>query len=104
MKKYIKFIMSSGDGISVPLEQAQKILSSQVQLVQISGDDGLWTGQTVNTAHIVLTDRDRQREKMEAEQERMKTPRLNEPKPTPEQIKKAEAIKKKIRDKFRIKK
>lgn len=96
--------MSSGDGISVPLEQAETVLKSEAQLVRIIGKDGLWTGQVINKAHIVLTDRDRAREKVEDDAERMKNPRLNEPRPTPEQIKKTEAIKKQIRDKFKIKK
>jgi hypothetical protein len=95
--------MSSGQPITVPKEQAEKIIDSQSQLVKIT-KDGIWDGQTINKAHIVSTDYDMERERAEAEKARRFIPKLNEPAPTPEQRKSVEAIKQKIRDKFRIKK
>ena len=108
MTKYIKFIMSSGDEISVPMDQADKILNSESQLVRINAPDGLWTGQFVNKAHIVSTDLDKDRMRSEAENERMRIIKIEAPPMTDEQrqanLKKLADIKKDLIIKKVIKK
>lgn len=88
MQRWIKFVMSSGAPISIRKEIAEAILDSEGQLLKIPDDDGEWSGKTINKAHIVSTDYDFDKERSEAEKERMKTPKLEAPKMSEEQRKK----------------
>lgn len=102
--RWIKFTMSKGSSISLPADKAEKIIEDERQLLAVYDDAGNWTGKTINKAYVVSTEFDLEKEKMEAERERMATPKLNESKPTPEQIAASEVVKKKIRGMFNIKK
>lgn len=104
MTKWIKFTLSKGDPITLEKELAERLIDSEGQLMKIPDPDGSWSGKLINKAHIVSTDEDRDRTRLEAEKARQFIPKLNEPEPTPEQKKKVEEIKEKIRDKFKIKK
>ena len=59
--KYIKFIMSTGDSITLPIDKAERVLNSPSQIVRITRN-GEWTGETINKAHIVLTKEDTAKE------------------------------------------
>jgi hypothetical protein len=96
--------MSKGNPMTFDEETAKSILKNDSQIVPVKDDDGQWHGRSINKAHIVSTDFDMDRERSEAEKARRFIPKLNEAPPTPEQIKKVEEEKQKIRDKFRIKK
>ena len=50
----ININMTNGESISLPKEQAEKILDSKEQLIGIY-DNGKWTGKMINKAHIVST-------------------------------------------------
>lgn len=88
MQRWIKFTMSTGSPISIREEIAEAILDSEGQLLKIPDDDGRWSGKTINKAHIVSTDYDFDKERSEAEKERMNTPKLEAPKMTEAQRKK----------------
>lgn len=85
--RYINFIMSSKDVISIDEEQAMRILASPQQLIVIKGADGQWTGETINKAHIVDTQRDFDRENNEAREENSKRLKLKDPGISPKQMK-----------------
>lgn len=53
--RYIKFIMSKGDQITLPEEKALSVIKSKDQIVCVGDDNGNWTGITINKAHIVDT-------------------------------------------------
>jgi hypothetical protein len=53
--KIIKFNLSNGESINLPFEQAEKVLDSKSQLIKILDVNGIWTGKTINQAHIVST-------------------------------------------------
>ena len=80
MKRWIKFTMSSGSPITVKKEIAEAIMDADGQLLKIPDDDGTWSGKSINKAHIVSTDYDFDKERSEAEKERMLTPKLEAPK------------------------
>lgn len=61
--RFVKFEMSNGEKISLPFDKAEAVLNSTSQLVQITGEDGKWSGKTINKAHIVITDRDKDKER-----------------------------------------
>jgi len=62
--KFIKFIMSQkGLEFTVSEETAEEILTSPQQLVPVKDLNGNWTGETINKAHIIATERDRFEEK-----------------------------------------
>ena len=61
--KLIKFVMAKGENIILPYEQAQKILNSHQQIIQVLDDNGEWTGTTINKAHIICTKEDFEAEK-----------------------------------------
>jgi hypothetical protein len=60
--KFIRFTLSKGDPFILPFLQAERLLDGEGQLVKITNDAGEWTGQTINKAHIVCTDRDTEEE------------------------------------------
>jgi hypothetical protein len=103
MKEFIKFTMSKGDDITLPKELAERLIDNDGQMLKIPNENGSWSGKTINKAHIVSTSHDTHMELNESNKERYKNQRLDRPKSTPEQIKKVEDIKKKIKDKFKIK-
>jgi hypothetical protein len=103
MKKFIKFIMSRGESITLPQELAEKLIENESQLLLIPNEQGQWSGKLINKAHIVSTDHDTDMEIAVNLKNRHKI-ELNRPKPTPEQIEKVNKIKAKIRKKFKIKK
>lgn len=88
MQHWVKFTMSSGSPITIRKEIAEAILDSEGQLLKIPNDDGTWGCKSINKAHIVSTDRDFEKERSEAEKERMSTPKLEAPKLTEAQRKK----------------
>lgn len=49
----------------LPMEQAERLIDSPTQLVKINGEDGTWSGMTVNKADIVMTVRDFDEERHE---------------------------------------
>lgn len=61
--RFIRFVMSGRKEFTVDEYQAMEILSSPQQLIPIKTMGGDWTGETVNKAHIVCTERDRDAEK-----------------------------------------
>lgn len=61
--KFIRFIMSRGKEMVVDEFQAREILASPQQLIPLNTMAGEWTGETINKAHIVCTERDREAEK-----------------------------------------
>lgn len=75
--KFIQITMSDRSKFTVTEIQADRILNSQQQIIQITNSKGEWTGQTINKAHIVATERD-----FEAERQYRihNTPRLAPPK------------------------
>jgi len=97
MQRWIKFTMSSGSPITVQKEIAEAIMDAEGQLLKIPDDDGMWSGKTINKAHIVSTDYDFDKERSEAEKERMRTPKLEAPKMSEEDRKKQVKTLNKIR-------
>lgn len=85
MKRYVKFIMSKGDPITVDEAQALRILNSQNQLLMVLDENGQWTRKTINKAHIVDTVPDVEADRAEIERERNARLKLDAPKLTEEQ-------------------
>lgn len=86
--------------ITLPMEQAKRVIESPNQLVMITGEDGEWTGVTINKAEIKGTDHDFEREREENRQDFL---RIDEPEITPEQILRANEIKRQITEKLKFK-
>jgi len=58
MKKYVTFFMRDKKlNVTLPFEQAERVIDSPQQLVKIM-ENGVWTGLTINKAEIIGTDRD----------------------------------------------
>jgi hypothetical protein len=78
--KFIKFILTRGEPVTLSEEKAKAVLSSKEQLVAITDNKGEWTGEMLHKAHIVQTVRD-----FEAERDwrRENTAKLAEPQPRP---------------------
>jgi hypothetical protein len=53
--KNIKFIMSKGENLLLPYEQAKKVLESPNQINRVLDENGEWTGMIINKAHIIYT-------------------------------------------------
>jgi hypothetical protein len=106
--KYVKFTLSKGDPITLPIEIAERLINSDGQLMKIPETDGSWSGKLINKAHIVSTDLDKDRMRSEAENERMRIVKLEAPAMTDEQrqrnLKKLADIKKDLINKKVIKK
>lgn len=58
MKPYVKITMSKGEPFSLPYEKALQLLSNAQQIVMLTDENGKWSGETINKAHIVCTDID----------------------------------------------
>lgn len=56
--RYVRFVMSKGEPITIPEDEAKRVLVSDEQIVPIK-KDGQWTGEVINKAHIVQTIVDR---------------------------------------------
>lgn len=68
--KYVKFLMRNRElNITLPMEKAEKVLTSSQQLVMITDKDGKWDGETLNKAEIVGTVRDWDKERREMNSE-----------------------------------
>ena len=78
MREFIKFVMSKGDPITLPMELAEKLIDKESQLLKIPDKNGNWTGQVINKAHIISTDHDTDKERIEAENDRMLIPKIEE--------------------------
>jgi len=76
--KFIKFVMSKGNPITLPVDIAEKLIDSEGQMIKIAGSPGKWSGKTINKAHIISTDVDVDRERLEAENAKMLTPKIDE--------------------------
>lgn len=56
-KQFIKFFMRDKRlDITLPYDQAEKVIDSPQQLIKVTGNDGKWTGVTINKAEIIGTD------------------------------------------------
>lgn len=75
--RFIQFTLSDKTKFTVTHIQADRILNSPQQIIQITNSKGEWDGRTINKAHIVATDRD-----FEAERQHRihNAPRLAPPK------------------------
>lgn len=60
--KFVRITLSKGAPFTLPYEQAMDMLNSPQQIILLQGEDGEWSGQTINKAHIVCTDRDSEAE------------------------------------------
>lgn len=101
MKKYIKFIMrNKEDNITLPFEQAEKVLNLPQQLVMIMDEGGNWTGDSINKTQVVTTYRDLERENIENPKIMIEEPEISPL--SEEQMKKVEEEKEKIRRKFSV--
>lgn len=61
---FIRFVMQGKKEFVVDEIQAKEILASPQQLIPVLGIlSGEWTGETLNKAHIVCTERDREAER-----------------------------------------
>jgi len=78
MRKFIKFVMSKGDPITLPIELAEKLINDENQLLKIPDKDMNWSGQTINKAHIISTDHDTDKERIEAENDKILIPKIDE--------------------------
>lgn len=66
LKKYIRFFMRNRKhDITLPMDQAERVLDSREQLVKIYDEQNKWTGITINKAEIISTDHDFDKEKDE---------------------------------------
>jgi len=73
--------MTKGENITLPYEQAQKVLNSPQQIIQVLNEEREWTGITINKAHIICTTEDFEAEKDEEivqEKFRLEKPRIRE--------------------------
>lgn len=59
---YIKILFRNGESITLPYEQAEMIMNAEEQLVMLYGEDGKWTGESINKADISRTLRDKDEE------------------------------------------
>jgi hypothetical protein len=77
--RYVKFILSKGDPITLPINIAEMIISGEDQLAMVPDEQGMWSGKTINKAHIVSTDIDFKRMERESEDERMRILKIETP-------------------------
>ena len=85
--KYVKFTLSKGDPITLPINVAERLINRDGQLMKIPDPDGTWSGKLINKAHIVAIDLDKDRMRSEAENERMRITKLSAPPMSDEQRK-----------------
>lgn len=90
---WIKFTLRNKKEFSLPMEQAEQILNSSEQLIMVS-ENGKWSGITINKADILSTERDYDKEK-EVAMDSIRN--LPEPEITPEEQKKIDEEKERIR-------
>lgn len=102
--KYVKFTLSKGDPITLPIEVAERLINSDGQLMKIPDADGTWSGKLINKAHIVSTDLDKDKMRSEAEIERMRITKLAAPPMSDEQRSKNLEAMEKIKKNLIIKK
>ncbi len=64
MEKYVKFYMrNKALNVTLPFEQAERVIDSPNQIVKLLDKQGNWTGDTINKAEIVGTTRDSDEER-----------------------------------------
>ncbi len=63
MQKFVKIKMRDRTSITLSIEEAEEVLKSEKQLIMLHDEDGNWTGQSINKAEIVGTERDRDEER-----------------------------------------
>jgi len=85
MNKLVKIRFRDKTSLTVDIEIAEAILDSKEQLIKIYDSEGVWTGQTINKADILGTDRDFEDERRESAKSEVK--RLEGPVLTPERMK-----------------
>lgn len=92
--------MSDGPHFVLQEDLAMRIIDSAQQMIKVTDREGKWTGQTINKAHIISTDRDRDAER---DWHRSNARQLPEGKEiiTPEQQKRMEKKRKEISDMMR---
>jgi len=98
--RWIKFTMSRGNDISLPMYKAEEIIADEGQLLAIYNDKGNWTGKTINKAHIVSTEFDLEKEKAENEKLKNNFKKIDEPRNTLEQIQEISIELEKLRKRF----
>jgi len=65
--KYIKFYMRDRRlNLTLPIDQAEKIIDNPNQLVKLIGSDGKWSGRMINKSEIIGTERDYDHEEHES--------------------------------------
>ena len=64
MKEYIRFFMRDKRlDVTLPIEQAERVIDSPAQLVKVLDKDGRWSGRTINKADVMGTEHDYDEEK-----------------------------------------
>jgi len=98
--KFIKLTLSTKKSFILPMEQAERLIDAPQQVVQITDEQGEWTGETLNKSFLVSTERD-----YEAEREwsmRNPLPELPELELTEEQKTAIETEKRSIAEMLRV--
>lgn len=75
-KTFIKITMSRGTHFVLEKNKVEALLAGESQLVKIHDEDGEWTGDTLNKAHIVSTEIDHNATR---EHRIRATPRIGDP-------------------------
>jgi hypothetical protein len=53
--RHIRFEMSNRTSFTLPRDKAEAIMASPQQLIRVTDENGEWTGEVINKAHIVDT-------------------------------------------------
>lgn len=64
IQKFIKIKMRDKTSITLPIEQAEQVLTSTQQIIMLYDEEGKWTGESLNKAEIVGTQRDYDQERI----------------------------------------
>ena len=99
--KFVKLTLSKGDPFTLPYDQALKLLNSSEQIILLQDENGGWSGQTINKAHIICTDRDLEAEASWRNEKVLALPE-GEVKMSEEEIQKIERMKGEIGKKFKV--
>lgn len=69
--KIIKIILSNKKEFRFPEDIAEAILDSEEQIIKITDENGKWTGESLNKAHIAHTEVDWQETRLQAPKEKL---------------------------------
>lgn len=94
--KFIKFTLANAEPFSLPYDKAVQVMDSSQQLVMLSDDKGDWSGQTINKAFIICTDRDVEEEASWGNKNLLKLSEETEVVQTPEEQSRTEEAKKRV--------